>query len=242
MKMIMKWLPVGLILSVSWLSVWPAACGDMRPSAAKDWPMLAHDAARSGTTAVEIRPPFERKWYRLFPDEGLMAGVQPVIADGRVFVGTLRGTLHGIDAETGKDLWTMKAGGAILHTAAAAGGLVFCGAADGKVYAVHAADGSPAWTAATGGPVWNAPAVCDDLLLIGSRDGKLYAFEIRTGAFRWAAPTGGPLLDSPAIDARKGRVYVGSEDMHVYAFDIRDGKPIWRSGKLAAPASAAITP
>ena len=51
--------------------------------------MLAHDAARTGATSTEIRSPFERKWYRLFPDEGLMAGVQPIIADGKVFIGTM---------------------------------------------------------------------------------------------------------------------------------------------------------
>ena len=38
-----------------------------------DWPMLAHDPSRSGATAAEIRPPFERKWNRLFPDEGGLA-------------------------------------------------------------------------------------------------------------------------------------------------------------------------
>src|SRR5687768_14555763 len=36
-----------------------------------DWPMLGHDAARSGATAAELRPPFARKWYRAFPDEGI---------------------------------------------------------------------------------------------------------------------------------------------------------------------------
>jgi hypothetical protein len=34
-----------------------------------DWPMLAHDVARTGATSMEIRPPFKRKRYRLFPDE-----------------------------------------------------------------------------------------------------------------------------------------------------------------------------
>jgi len=53
--------------------------------------MLAHDPRRSGATSTEIRQPFERKWYRLFPDEGLMAGVQPIIANGKVFVGTMTG-------------------------------------------------------------------------------------------------------------------------------------------------------
>jgi hypothetical protein len=75
-------------------AAWPGG------AASSDWPMLAHDAARSGATATEIRPPFERKWYRIFPEEGLMAGVQPVVAGGRVFVGTLAGVVHAVDAET----------------------------------------------------------------------------------------------------------------------------------------------
>src|ERR1044071_6309432 len=72
-------------------------------TASADWPMLAHDVARIGATAEEIRSPFERKWYRLFADEGLMAGAQPVIAEGKVYLGTMRGTLHAIDSQSGKD-------------------------------------------------------------------------------------------------------------------------------------------
>ena len=44
------------------------------------WAMLSHDAARSCATSAEIRPRFERKWYRLFADEGLIAGMQPSAA------------------------------------------------------------------------------------------------------------------------------------------------------------------
>src|SRR5689334_1555179 len=97
-------------------------------AAPTDWPMLGHDPSRSGATGVELRPPFERKWYRLFADEGLMAGVQPVVAEGRVFVGTLRGILHAIDAETGIDAWTFQAGGPLMHACAVADGKVFFGA------------------------------------------------------------------------------------------------------------------
>src|SRR3954449_4441256 len=101
--------------------------------ASADWAMLAHDISRSGATSDEIRPPFERKWYRLFPDEGLMAGVQPVIADGKIFIGTMRGIIHAMDEQTGNDLWTYRAGGPILHACAIADGKVFFGAADGWI-------------------------------------------------------------------------------------------------------------
>src|SRR5437667_9042278 len=138
--------PVGLVLScllllslLRWAAV--AVAND-------DWPMLAHDITRSGATAAEIRPPFERQWYRLFPDEGLMAGVQPVIADGKVFIGTLHGILHAIDAETGKDLWTFRAAGPILHAAAVVDGKVFFGAADGRLYAINATTGLRQWQVA----------------------------------------------------------------------------------------------
>ena len=110
-----------------------------------DWPMLAHDVARTGATSTEIRPPFERKWYRIYPNEGLMAGIQPIIADGKVFVGTMRGILHAMDSDTGKDLWKLKMTGAILHTCAVADNKVFFGNAEGKVYAVNARDGRLLW-------------------------------------------------------------------------------------------------
>ena len=100
------------------------------PALGDDWPMLGHDPGRSGATSDEVRPPFERKWYRAFPDEGLMAGVQPVVARGRLFIGTLRGTLHAIDAETGEDLWTRQAGGPILHACEAGHRRVFFTCAD----------------------------------------------------------------------------------------------------------------
>ena len=197
-----------------------------------DWPMLAYGPTRGGATHAEVRPPFERKWYRLFPDEGLMAGVQPVVTGGKVFVGTMAGKLHAIDAETGKDAWTFQAGGAILHTCAAAGGKVFFGCADGKVYAVRISDGKEAWTVQTGAAVWNSPLVHAGVVVVGSRDGKLYAIDADTGGVKWSAPTGGPILSSPAYQPKADRLYVGSEDMHVYAFSLRDGSQLWRSEKL----------
>jgi hypothetical protein len=197
-----------------------------------DWPMLAHDPARSGATATEIRPPFERKWYRLFPEEGLMAGVQPVIADGKVFVGTMRGTLHAMDSDTGTDVWVYRAEGAILHTCAVAGGQVVFGDSSGKIYAVNASAGKLAWSVRTGSAVWNAPLIHRGIAFVGSRDGNLYAIDMEAGTIKWKGATGGPLLSSPALDTKKGRVYVASEDMHVYAFDYADGRQVWQSQKL----------
>jgi hypothetical protein len=221
-----------LLVGTRWYWLLAVALAGANGLSADDWPMLGHDAARSGTTAVDVRPPFTRKWHRLFPDEGIQSGVQPVIAAGRVYLGTLAGVLHAIDSETGQDAWTFQAGGPILHAAAVGAGKVCFGCADGRVYAVETREGKPAWTFQTGAAVWNAPAILNDLLVIGSRDGTLYARDLATGAPRWYAEVGAPLLNSPAIDVRAGRVYIGSESMRVHAFGLADGRELWRSEPL----------
>lgn len=213
-------------------------------SAHADWPMLAHDPARTGASPDQLRPPLTRKWYRLFPDEGIQSGVQPVIAKSSVFIGTLAGALHAIDAEDGKDLWRFQAGGPILHAAAVHEGMVYFGCADSFVYAVNATDGTACWKFKTGSALWNAPVVikgvgvassplaASALVLIGSRDGNLYALDPITGAQKWAASTGAPLLNSPAVDYGRNCVYIGSESMRVFAFSLSDGRELWRSEQL----------
>jgi len=161
-----------------------------------------------------------------------MSGIQPVIAYGKVFIGTMAGKLYAIDSDTGKNIWVFKTSGAILHTCAVAGDKVFFGNAEGKIYAVSAADGRLIWSVQTGAAIWNAPLVCEGVVVIGSRDGKLYAINADSGRIKWAAQTGGPLLASPALDINLGQVYIGSEDMHVYAFDLGNGMRLWRSRKL----------
>ncbi|MEN6425682.1 MAG: PQQ-binding-like beta-propeller repeat protein [Phycisphaerales bacterium] len=194
--------------------------------------MLAHDCGRSGATNVEIRPPFERKWYRLFPDEGLMAGVQPVIADGRVFVGTMRGVLHAMDADTGRDAWSHRSEGAILHACAVGDGKVVFGDTTGNICAVNVADGTLAWSIRTGVAVWNSPLIHQGTVVIGGRDGCLYAIDLDRGKIRWKAAVDTPLLSSPALDVGRGRVYVAGEDMSVRAVDLGDGRLLWRTAKL----------
>src|SRR5689334_5282024 len=182
---------VALVILASLWSCGSSASGAgedaARADSRSDWPMLGHDPGRSGATAAEVRPPFERKWVRAFADEGLMAGVQPVVAGGTVYVGTLRGIVHAIDAETGQDLWTYQAGGPILHGCAADGARVFFTCADGRVYCLRVDRQELDWTFSTDAALWNAPAFDGSDLLVGGRDGKLYALKRESGAITWAA-------------------------------------------------------
>jgi len=199
---------------------------------AGDWPTVHHDVARSGCTADEVRPPYVKRWARFFPLEIMTTAMEPIVADGRVFVGTYSGNLYALDAATGKTLWKFSAGGPILHSPAVAGGAVFFGSADGWVRALDASTGRLLWRSppkgAEGG-FCTSPAVFKGAVYIGARNGVFYALDAATGAVRWSLATGGPIRTTAACT--DGRIVFASDDMHAYCAD-ETGRLLWRSAKL----------
>lgn len=215
----------------------------VRPAAADDWPMLAHDAGRSGATAEEVKPPVKRAWGRYFHLEGLMPSVQPVVAGDRVYLGTMAGNFYCLGAADGKDVWVRKVGGPVFHTACVTPeGLVVFGAGDGAVYALRSQDGQVAWKFQTAAPLWNSPVAHDRRLYLGGRDGRFYALSAADGALAWQFDAGAPICQSPALDAKRGAVYFTSEDMVVHALAVADGKERWRSERLPGVTARSFYP
>jgi outer membrane protein assembly factor BamB len=71
---------------------------------------------------------------------------QPVLADSRLFVASVNAhTIHALDADTGKRLWTYATGARIDSPPTIADGLAVFGCRDGWVYALQASDGKLAW-------------------------------------------------------------------------------------------------
>ncbi|MGB9688783.1 PQQ-binding-like beta-propeller repeat protein [Thermogutta sp.] len=202
------------------------------PINASDWPVAAHDIRRSGSTETTLRPPFTRLWYRLFPDEGLMSGVQPVVSRDKLFVGTLRGSVYAIDGLKGSVIWKVNLPGAVLHTCAVDGERVFVPCADGALYALSAHDGTQLWRFQTGAAVWNNPLVFEGKAFFGGRDGKLYVLRAMDGEIAWEYTVDAPVVASPAIDPERRRVFFAAEDMRVYALKVDNGELLWQSERL----------
>lgn len=216
------------------LAVTPLLVATAGVAASTDWPMLACNVRRHGATPEEIKPPFRRKWYRNFADEGIVQGNQPVVAGGRAYIGTMRGVLHAIDDATGRDVWTYKVPYGIFHAAAVAEGAVYVCGGDGCLHAVDARTGRRRWVFDPGTDValWNSPLPFDGKVYFGGRDGFVYAVNARDGGLAWKAEVGAPIVHSPAVDPGTKRLYIGADDMHAYAFDARTGRRLWRSEKL----------
>jgi uncharacterized repeat protein (TIGR01451 family) len=189
--------------------------------------MLMHDPAHSGHTAATLDTTDELylQWKFSF-GERVEVEVQPVVANGRVYVGVMNGKMYCLDALSGAQEWVYHAGGPIPHTAAVASGRVYFGALDGRVYALDALNGEVAWTYQTDGPIYSAPAAVDGTVFIGSLDGYLYALDADNGHLQWRYRTDGQVNTSPATG--DGLVYFGSEDMHAYAVRASDGQLVWK--------------
>lgn len=198
---------------------------------AGDWPTVHHDAARSGCTADSPAPPFTKHpgytWVRFFTKEQICSYVEPIVAEGAVYVPTYAGNLHALDPKDGRTRWVFKAGGYLRHSPAVAGGKVYFGAGDGKVYCLSAG-GKLVWTASTGAGLWTSPAVAGGRVLIGSRDRRFYAFDAETGKRAWVtAPLGAPILTTASV--HQGRVFFATEECAAYAADLATGKILWRT-------------
>lgn len=227
---------IGVLLILTIFGI-PSTGGDWERShraaaATDDWPTLAHDAQRTGGGGAASSGPYTVRWgwNTTQGAETLRLGgnVQPIVADGRVFIGTLDGTFVALDARNGAGLWRSRVGDAILGTAAVAGNRVYVGSQDGLVHAYDAATGAEQWSRATGAGVWAAPLVIGGIVAIGSRDGVFYALDAASGAIRWSYSTGAPITMSAAYSERQHLIYLGAENSRVFALDSISGSLRWQ--------------
>jgi outer membrane protein assembly factor BamB len=252
-----------LLLATS-VAASPAAQG-----ANVDWPQLQFDAQHTGRTSPSVAPRYRLKWawfdkthitrnFTSAPNasitDGYPAGfattnvfaeqMQPIIAEGKVYVGTLNSVFYALDALTGDTRWEYAAGGPILHTAAYSSGVVVFGSMDGHIYALNASNGTLRWKFRTGAGVNAAPIIARGLVLVGSRDGRFYALDLSAGTLRWsyttrvhpanaASPFNQAPIIAPAVTSEDGSIVMfGAENMFFYGLVTDTGAEQWPPKKL----------
>ena len=194
-------------------------------------PAVAPRAAATSTTAPA---------WTFAGDSAMWAG--PRYADGRVFVGTLAGTLLALDAESGAKLWSFHAGGPIRCRPTVSGGAVYVLADDAVLYRLDARSGALVWEARLSAqPVIRLPfsdpaskfdrftadvAVAGERLFTGTHDGRILALAAANGRVLWEFRAGDAVLAAPAVEG--GCVYAGSYDHFVYALDAASGTLLWK--------------
>lgn len=199
------------------------------------WPTLHRDYQRSGFTGETIQGPFQRKWFRDFHDEVIATRCEPIVAEGKVFVGTFAGKLHALDIADGKTAWTFLAAGPIGASPCYCDGTIFVGSDDafhrGTLYCLDAATGALVWRYATPAGIWSSPAAYGARVFVGDRSGVFHAVDAKSGNRAWTFKTGSMILKPASFSEDGQRIVLGSEDMHVYCLT-PDGTLLWKSRKL----------
>jgi len=140
----------------------------------------------------------------------------PVVADGRLYVGTYDGSVLYIVIENGAMSDRFETGGSIVGSPVVDGETLYVGSSDGKLYALSL-DLGEKWSFKTGDKIWSDPGISDGVVYIGSADHKLYALDAETGREIWHFEAGAAILSTPVVF--NGTVYIGSNDHRFYAID-----------------------
>lgn len=163
--------------------------------------------------------------------EGRLGARQgPVVGDGRVYAAAVKGGVHALDLQTGKQVWNYASKLRLSGGPGTGDGLVVVGGIDGEVVALDAATGVEKWQSKVGSEIIAAPAVGLGMVFVRSNDGRVTALDAANGERRWFWAHEVPLLslrgnDAPVIGP--GYLFVGNDDGSVVALGANDGRPLW---------------
>ena len=185
-------------------------------------------SAPPASAAVEAGEPEGSVWRVDFDDEILEIAAH----GGSLFVAVVDGTVHAVDAATGRQVWKdpLELGGAAVDLVASADRLLFVRDRSRLVYAVDSGDGVEVWRKLV--PLDAAEdrprlALADSSALVGLGTG-VTSLAVTSGAERWVAPQIARLLvDSISAE---GSLVATSDGRWLYGLDARTGDSQWEVG------------
>jgi len=149
---------------------------------------------------AEIR--WQRKLVSAGFDWGYGLPATPALADGRLFVPTQHEYLFALDAQSGAELWNLRALPSVIHpvhyraearafssSPVATGDIVWVGGTDGILRAVDAASGVVVWSQDLGAPIMSGPVPSSCMLFVTTWDGTVRAMASQSAGEGGACPT-----------------------------------------------------
>ncbi len=168
-----------------------------------DWPQYHHDPAHAGTASTFVCSSLELVWSRTLgprSEDFNFAGV--AVAGGRIFAGTMNGTLRVFDEATGNPSWSFPSGQSIEHTPAVVTypglSVVVISTATGLA-GLDGATGTLLWTVTlSGGMRYGSPVVVGGNVFAFSLNGEAVSVVAVNGLENWRSSVVGPIVDSSA--------------------------------------------
>jgi len=147
----------------------------------------------------------------------------PVVARGRVYVGTSRG-LTALDLGTSREAWTVAAAYGVGASPLVSGNTLYACLGDEAVVALDPATGEKRWEFRC--PVGSAaPVVAAERVVVGTKAAEILALDAATGRPAWRIPVDGCVSFAPA--AVGGSVLVGDGGRRLRCVDAETGRVLW---------------
>ena len=174
------------------------------------------------------------------PDARYAGG--PAVLGNLLVVGTLDGHVYGIDATTGKQLWSAEVDDEVISPPAIDAGVVYARTNSGNVYALDANTGARKWvydqanvpllSLRGNGPLLAAHGV----VMFGSDDGNVVSLRSDTGAIQWKLPITKGLgrTDIQKLNDADDALQLGGNILYATAYhgeltaiDAQQGQQVW---------------
>jgi len=155
----------------------------------------------------------------------------PAVAGDRVYAAASDGTITGLDAGSGKQLWRINAGERLTGGVGASAGLVAVGNGKGDVLAFDR-NGTALWKTRVSSEVLAAPQVADGIVVVRSADSRIFGLDAKDGRRRWYYQRSTPALTvrSPVgITIAEDVVYAGFAGGKLVAMNLSNGAVRWEA-------------
>lgn len=151
----------------------------------------------------------------------LADSVQPVLAAGRLYIGSQDGNAWAVDMNDGATLWTGSIPGGTCVSAAVSGTVAVFVTMSGRVIGLKTTDGTQAWSFDSGKAITGAPCLSGAAVLVADQGGNITALNGSTGAQLWRTTLPAPVHGGLCADGTS--VFVGAENMVVYKLALSNG-------------------
>jgi outer membrane protein assembly factor BamB len=165
-----------------------------------------------------------------------VARTTPALSENTLYVAAGY-TLLSVDAETGRERWSVPLRFAGSCSPVVDGDRVYVATQEGHISAFSTATGAEVWHYRNDNLLFGSPAVSDGVVVIADEAGVVTAIDALSGRELWQRPAGGEAFTTPAI--AKGVAFVATNAPSLSAFDLKTGTQLWRRdiGGESSPAA-----